>query len=200
MLSICAFSLFLLLNCTSLCVKKTKRKPWNDSVIVLMLIECFALLLTILNLIYSEEIDLNLAVLSLTLCTKTAIMLKNRSNVSHEKCSIILILSFDFVVMLYKMAFEVQKVDFWLCCLRSITNGAVILIILPKLIKDANFEEEKTDEKFKYSHENVNLLSKWTFSWMLPLLWSGYKNPIDVEILEKVTELEKSKTQGWEWK
>ena len=92
--------------------------------------------------------------------------------------------------------------NFWICSLRSITNGSLILILLPKCFTDQNIEEGDSNEettknsKFKYKQNEVNLLSRWTYSWILPLLWHGYKTPIDVEVLEKVTEQEKSKIQA----
>ena len=49
--------------------------------------------------------------------------------------------------------------------------------------------------QFKYDHESGNILTKWTFSWILNLLWHGYKTPIDVDILEKVTQNESSAEQ-----
>ena len=39
-------------------------------------------------------------------------------------------------------------------------------------------------------------MTKWTFSWILNLLWHGYKTPIDVDVLEKVTENETSAEQS----
>ena len=46
--------------------------------------------------------------------------------------------------------------------------------------------------QFKYEHESGNIIGQWTFSWILSLLFHGYKTPIDVDILEKVTASETS--------
>ena len=93
-----------------------------------------------------------------------------------------------------------DSLDFWICSLRSIANGSLILIILPRCFNDHSTSEYDSKEyphsKFRYTHNEVNLLSRWTYSWILPLLWHGYKIPIDVEVLEKVTEQEKSKAQA----
>ena len=92
-----------------------------------------------------------------------------------------------------------DSLDFWICSLRSIANGSLILIILPRCFNDHSTSEsdskEYSNSKFRYTHNEVNLLSRWTYSWILPLLWHGYKTPIDVDVLEKVTEQEKSKIQ-----
>ena len=93
-----------------------------------------------------------------------------------------------------------DSLDFWICSLRSIANGSLILIILPRCFNHHSASEPDSKEypnsKFRYTHNEVNLLSRWTYSWILPLLWHGYKTPIDVEVLEKVTEKEKSKNQA----
>lgn len=70
------------------------------------------------------------------------------------------------------------------------------MIILSKYIIRKTDVDEEASLKFKYLHDQSSLISKWTFSWMLPLLWHGFKKPIDVEVLEKVTEQEKSKDQA----
>ena len=66
-----------------------------------------------------------------------------------------------------------------------------MLLLLPSCLNPV-VDPEEANERFKYVHSRVNLVCRWTFSWMFPLLWHGYKTPLDVTVLEKITEEERS--------
>merc|ERR1711935_1024263 len=108
------------------------------------------------------------------LICKMLVTVMNRVHWKIEKFTVVTILSVDFVLMLYNMGFkyssQMDSLDFWICSLRSIANGSLILIILPRCFNDHSTSEYDSKEyphsKFRYTHNEVNLLSRWTYSWI----------------------------------
>jgi hypothetical protein len=46
-----------------------------------------------------------------------------------------------------------------------------------------------------YKHATANLYSKATFFWLTPLLWVGYRTPLELEDLGELPEEEKTEHQ-----
>lgn len=51
------------------------------------------------------------------------------------------------------------------------------------------------DEKIGYKHSHAPFVSKLTFCWFTPLLWRGYKDPLEIDDLGNLHESETCRAQ-----
>lgn len=53
----------------------------------------------------------------------------------------------------------------------------------------------ETVEKIGYKHSHATFVSKLTFFWLTPLLWQGYKDPLEIDDLGTLHESDTCRTQ-----
>ena len=154
-----------LITFTILCTiwKKLKRKPWSNMIIALIISDLF---LQALDLIYTLEFRsgvLGLISIGLPMITRFGILIVGDNGKKVMKMIIIFAFSLDFILALYDMAFvypNLNLIQFWICAVRGVTNGSVILCLCSSCA-NPGFQEEKTSPRkvlFMQMHRN-NVMS-----------------------------------------
>jgi ABC-type multidrug transport system fused ATPase/permease subunit len=192
--------------------RRRKRPKWkaatsyDNTIMAAFMIDIIAILAELLKICIlkdeaAEIVSEKLATVIVVLISKSLIMVFDMG----PQWPLVNLMS-DFALNLYGMAFvwpSLVFTSFWISAVRSLANGSLFILFLSKVIrkhrkksskiKDQKFRSE--EKKFHYCHSSANLVSKLTFSWIFPLLIHGYKCPIEVADLEKITEEEKSQDQ-----
>lgn len=104
---------FILISLMFTLKKKGRKLIWLDSIILLLLLEILILVIHLLEKVHresQEETEKNariyyLSALTLNLVSKLRIVFKNNASFL-DQMSMLSILTFDFIMMLYQMGFE----------------------------------------------------------------------------------------------
>ena len=143
----CAFLITFTILCTIW--KKLKRKPWSDLITTMI---CIDILLLATDLIYQLTFgfaELELIKVVLTLITRILTILVSDHGKKVSKMLIVALFCVDFIISLYDMGFEypdLSLLHFWICSIRAVTNGSVILCVLSSCA-NPGFQEEKSSQK-----------------------------------------------------
>lgn len=75
-----------------------------------------------------------------------------------------------------------------------------VMKMLSKIVQSASTNGTlkaalETDEKIGYKHSHATFVSKLTFFWLTPLLWRGYKDPLEIDDLGNSHESETCRAQ-----
>ena len=160
-------------------------------------LELLVLFLEIVTLLSFDENYEKIIMPSLCLCAKLCLIQPQKWQIH-----ILIFVLAQFLLNFYQVIFiffDTKLVCFWISAIRSVTNGCLLILFLPMCFKKRSQSissqinnEKNSGRKFSYDHNSANLFSKLSFSWILPMYRRGYKTQIDVDMLEKISDHEKS--------
>ena len=193
--------LFILISlAVFLAERKLERKPWSDCILLAASVEILIVILQIIAILNFDDRYEELLVPVFCLCSKLCLVKSQRRWRIHIFLYLLAQICLEFYLLVFKY-FDISLVCFWISAVKLLCNGSLFILFLPLCFKKEALEtqeKEKKSDKFGYVHDSSNLFSKLTFSWILPMYLYGYKNQIDVEMLEKISDNERS-SDHYEW-